>query len=306
MWGYLKIKSVLVAPILVILAVILLVASRYINLDMPNYRENICLAIIVIQIIALIVPSAFFVKLRGGGYVRRMRIKPMGIEKLLVTLLSVVVLVLGDTLLRLFLYPSGLIDSVFTTYYYYLNGVQPGVLYTLVTFALVPAVCEEFLFRSVLCTEYESEGVVTAVVGSAILYGFYSMSFGYFPIYFFAGIMFALVMYLTKSVFAAIICHLCYNLYQIVAADTVKTILTKPQSTGFLVFAIAAAFITALAGFFGECERIYYGYAMKGMEAEYVKNCPKFSLRRFTEALLSPTFLICALLFVVAAIQFGI
>lgn len=306
MWGYLKIKSVLVAPILVILAIILLVASRYIELDMPNYRENICLAIIVIQIISLVVPAAFFVKLRGSGYLRRMRIKLMGVEKILVTLLAVVVLVLGDTLIRLFLYPAGLIDSVFTPYYYYLKGVQPGVLYTLVTFALVPAVCEEFLFRSVLCAEYESEGVVTAVVGSSILYGMFSMSFGYFPIYFFAGLIFALVMYLTKSVFAAIICHLCYNLYQIVAADTVKTILIKPQSTGFLIFTVAAAFITALAALFGECERIYYGYALKGVEADYAKSCPKFSLRRFSEALLSPTFLVCVLLFVVAAIQFGI
>lgn len=297
-----KIKSVFAAPILVIISIMLLVGSRYIELDMPNYSENICLAIIVIQLLALVVPSAFYMKLRGDGFVRRMRIKPMGIEKILVTLLAVIVLILGDTLIRLFLYPMGLIDSVFSNYYYYLKGVQPGVLYSLVTFALVPSVCEEVLFRSVLCAEYESEGAVTAVIGSAALYGMFSMSFGYFPIYFFAGLIFALVMYLTRSVFAAIICHLCYNLYQIVAADTVKTILVKPQSTGFLVFAVAAAFITALAALFGECERIYYGYAMKGMEAEYAKSCPKFSLRRFLEALLSPTFLVCVLIFVVAAI----
>ncbi len=301
-----KIKSVFAAPILVIISIMLLVGARFVKLDMPNYSENICLAIIVIQFIAIVVPSAFYIKLRGDGFIRRMRIKAMGIEKILVTLLAVIVLILGDTLIRLFLYPAGLIDSDFSNYFYYLKGVQPGVLYSLITFAVVPAVCEELLFRSVLCAEYESEGVVTAVVASAALYGMFSMSFGYFPIYFFAGLIFALVMYLTRSVFAAVICHLCYNLYQIVAADTVKTILIKPQSTGFLVFAVAAAFITALAALFGECERIYYGYAMKGMEAEYAKNCPKFSVRRFSEALLSPTFLVCVLIFVVAAIKGGI
>lgn len=300
-----KIKSAFAAPILVIIAMLMLVGARFIKLDASAYRENICLAVIVIQFAALVVPSAFYIKLKGEGFVKRMRIRPMGIEKLLVTLLAVIVLVLGDTVIRLFLYQTGIIESNYSVYYAYMGGVQPGVLYSLVTFALVPAVCEELLFRSVLCAEYESEGVITAAIISAALYGMYGMSIGYFPIYFFAGLIFALVMYLTRSVFAAIICHLFYNLYEIGLGDTVKSILTKPQSTGFLIFAVAAAFLIALAAFFGECERIYYGYALKGIEAEYVKKSSRPSLRRFIEMILTPTFLLCVLIFVIAAVQFG-
>ncbi len=300
-----KLKSALMAPVLAIVAMTVLLASRYIKLDMPDYRENICLFIIVLQMLCLVVPSAFYIKLKGDGFVRRMRIAPMGIEKLLVTLLAVVVLILGDTLIKLLLYQTGIIEDGYSVYYQYLNGVQPGVLYSLVTFALVPAVCEELLFRSVLCAEYENDGVVTAVIASAALYGMFGMNFGYFPVYFFAGIIFALVMYLTRSVFSAMICHLCYNVFELVAEDTIKTILTKPQSTGFLFFASAAAFLMSLAAFFGECERIYYGYALRGVEAEHAKKCPKFNLRKFSEALLAPTFLVCALIFIVAAIQFG-
>lgn len=300
-----KIKSALMAPVLVILAITVLVASRYIEFDMANYRENICLAIIVLQLLSLAVPSAFYIKLKGEGFVRRLRIAPMGIEKILVTLLAAVVLILGDTVIKMFLYKLGAISGGYSVYYYHLGNVQPGVLYSLVTFALVPAVCEELLFRSVLCAEYEGEGVVTAVIASAALYGMFGMNFGYFPIYFFAGVILALVMYLTRSVFSAMICHLLYNVFELVASDTVKTILTKPQSTGFLFFALVAAFLLSLAALFGEGERIYYGYALKGVNADYAKNSPKFSISKFGKVILAPTFLICVLIFIVAAIQFG-
>jgi len=130
------------------------------------------------------------------------------------------------------------------------------------------------------------------------------MDAGYFPVYFFAGIMFALVMYLTRSVFASMICHFFYSLFDLAAADTVRTILTKPQSMGFLIFALVGLFLVCLAGLFGECERIYYGYALAGdRSAKNGEEHPRFSLRMFTESLLAPTFVAALLVFIVAAMQ---
>ena len=202
-----KIKSTFMAPFLVIAVLLLFSVSRYIDLDALAYRENICLAVIVLQLLILMVPCAFYTKLKGEGFIKKLRLVPFGIEKLLVTLLATVALILGDILLKLALFNLGIIDGEHSIYYFYLNGTDPGVLYSLVTFALVPAVCEELLFRSLLCAEYESHGVVTAAVASALLYSMFGMSFGYFPIYLFAGLMFVLVMYITRSVFASMICH---------------------------------------------------------------------------------------------------
>lgn len=300
-----KIKSTFMAPILVITVILLFVASRYVNLQSLSYQDNICLAVIVLQLLIIVVPCAFYAKMKGEGFGKKLRLAPFGIEKLLVTLLAAVTLILGDTLLKLGLYNIGFISDEYSVYYYYLNGTSPSVLYSLITFAVMPAICEELLFRSLLCAEYESSGVVTAVIASSALYAMFGMNFGYFPVYFFAGLMFALVMYLTRSVFASMLCHLCYSVFELAAGETVRTIITKPQSTGFLVFALAGTFLLALAALFGEAERIYYGYALTGKKAEYAEKCPRFSLRAFAQALLAPPFLVAVLVFTVAAIQFG-
>ena len=294
------------APLLVTVVMLLLAASRYIDFEVLSYQENICLAVIVLQIVILLVPSAFYSKLKGEGYVKKLRFAPFGIEKLLVTLLGSVTLILGDTLLKLIIYNISGYNSDYSVYSYYLNGADPGVLYLLITFAVMPAVCEEILFRSILCAEYESSGVVTSIIASAALYGMYGIAFGNFPVYFFAGLVFAIIMYMTRSVFASMFCHLIYAVFNLAAGDTVRTVITKPQSTGFLIFALGSLFLACLAVFLGECERVYYGYALAGKKAEYAEACPKFNLKKFSEALLAPPFLVAMLIFIIASIQFGI
>lgn len=297
-----KLKSTFSAPLLVILIMMLLIVSRFVDFGSLAYQENICLAVIVMQLVLVVVPTMFYTKMRGESFAGRLRLAPIGIEKLLVTLLAALTLILGDTLLKLGLYNIGAIDGAFTTYHYYLGGSQPGVLYSLITFAALPAVIEEVLFRSLLCAEYEGSGVAAAVLGSAGLYAMFSMDFGYFPVFLLAGLIFALVMYLTGSLFAAILCHFCYNLFQLGVGETVRTIITKPQSVGFLVFSVTALFLLCLAALFGECERIYYGYSLAGKKPEHVN--PAAGVRSFAEAMLAPPYLVAFIVFLVAAIQF--
>ncbi len=297
-----KIKSTFSAPMLVIFVIILMVASRYIELDSLAYNENICLAVIVLQLMLLVVPSAFYIKLKGSGFTSRLRFSPLGVEKLIITLLSTLTLIVGDTFIRLLLYRFGEIESTFSIYKYYLNGIQPNVLYSLVTFALVPAITEEFLFRSVLCAEYESSGVFSAMFATSALYAMFGMSFESFPIYFFSGLIFALVMYLTKSVFASMLCHLIYSSFQLAASETVWRIITKPQSMGFLIFALSSLLLICLVGLFGECERIYYSFAISNEKSDFVKSGA--GPKSFSQALLAPPFLVAVLVFIVAAIQF--
>jgi len=300
-----KIKSTFMAPMLVIAVLLLMAVSRYMPIGALSYRENICLAIIVIQLLAMAVPFSFYVKLKGEGFAKRLRLRLFGVEKLLATLLAAVTVILGDILLKLILYNIGFIDGAYSVYYYYLGDVSPGILYSLITFALVPAVCEELVFRALLCAEYESSGIITAITASSLLYAMFGMNFGYFPIYLFTGFMFALVMYLTRSVVTAMLCHLIYNVFELAAGETVRNIIAKPQSLGFLFFAVAGMFLICLCVLLGESERIYYGYSLTGTEAEYASQCPRFKGKPFAKALLAPPFIIAVILFVMAAIQFG-
>lgn len=296
-----KLKSTFSAPLLFIVSLLLLAASRYIDFDALAYKENICLALIVLQLLILIVPLAFYSKIKGDGYVKRLRFAPFGIEKLIATLLATLTLIIGDTLIKMLLYRTGVIDGAYSVYHYYLSGYDPGVLYSLVTFALVPTICEELFFRSVLCAEYEQSGAATAIIASSLLYAMFGMNFAYLPVYFFAGIIFALVMYMTRSVFASMLCHLIWAVFELAAGDTVRTVITKPQSTGFLIFTLVSALLLCLVVLFGEFERIYYNYALAGDKKEGDTQNLKFGIRKFSQALLAPPFLVAALLFVAVA-----
>ena len=299
-----KFKSTFTAPLLVTAVLLLLAASRFLDLSMLAYHENICLAVIVIQLMILAVPSILYSKLKGESFIKRLRLRLFGIDKLLVIILASIALLLGDVLIKLVMYNLGFVNGSYSVYDYYLSGEETNIVYAILTFCLIPAICEELLFRGLICAEYEANGTLTAVIASSALYAMYGLSFGYFPMYFYAGAIFALIMYLTRSVFASMVCHFIYNSAVIILGDTIWNIISKPQSTVFLVFALTTLLLVALASLFGECERIYYGYSLENVKSDYAEKCPKFKLRLFLEALLAPPFLCAALVFVVASIQF--
>ena len=108
-------------------------------------------------------------------------------------------------------------------------------------------------------------------------------------------------MYMTRSVLASMLCHFIWAVFELAAADTVRTVLTKPQSTGFLIFVLTSAFLLCLVVLFGEFERIYYNYALAGKKSRDGAEKVKFDIRKFSEALLAPPLLLAILLFVATA-----
>ena len=63
------------------------------------------------------------------------------------------------------------------------------MVFITIAFALIPAVTEEFLCRSVFLSEYQSMGMGTAVFFSALLFSFLHFNIHAFPVYFFSGLI---------------------------------------------------------------------------------------------------------------------
>ena len=302
-----KLKGTFTAPLLVVIVMFLTAASRFLDLSALAYNENICLAVIVVQLVTLAVPTVFYTRLRGQKFLARMRFRLFSPDKLLVTLLASLTLIFGDILLKLGLKSIGIIDGDYSVYgwFFKASGADADLIYSLMTFAVIPSVAEELLFRGVLPVEYESNGVVTAVIASSLLYAMFGMNFGYFPVYFLCGIFFSMLTYLTRSILAPMLCHLLYSVSWLIFGETIWKILDKPQSTAFLIFAVGGIFLVALSSLLSECERVYYQYALANRESDYAKACPVFSAGKFFEAVFAPPFPAAALVFAAAAIHFG-
>lgn len=296
-----KLKSTFTAPALVIAVMLLLSVSRHLDLGALSYQENISLAVIVLQLLILFVPAAFYMRLRGDDFLSRLRIKPFGLEKLLATAIAALTIVSGTILLKLLMHSVGLIDGEYSVWRWYLSGEETNIVYNLLTFCVIPAAAEELLFRGILCVEYEENGALTAVLLSAGLYAMFGLNFGYFPIMLFTGLCYGLVYYMTRSLLAAMLCHLLVNVTELIIGETVWNIISKPQSTVFLIFALAGIFLLCLASLFSECERLYYGYALRNLSSDELG---EQSAGAFVKALLAPPYLIAALVFIIAVIGF--
>ncbi len=295
-----KIKTTFTAPILAIAVILLLAGARFIDLDEFSYKDNIFLAVIVIELLVLIVPTAFYIRLRGEELTKRLKLRLFGPEKLIASLIAAATILSGEALLKLLFINIGLIDSNYSLWSSFLVGEETELLYKLIAFCIIPAVAEELLFRGVLCAEYEASGALTAALLSAGLYAMFGMNLGYFPVNFFCGVIYALVFFMTNSLPAAMLCHLSVSLAQLFFGETIWNIISKPQSTVFLTFALLLIFLVCLASLFSDCERIYSNLGYQNMQKP---DASPQTVRGFAEALFAPPFLIAAIVFIIGSLQ---
>jgi membrane protease YdiL (CAAX protease family) len=86
-----------------------------------------------------------------------------------------------------------------------------SIILQFVTMALVPAFCEEFLFRGVILSNLMPYGKATAVVISSVLFGLMHGNFYQFLYTVAGGIVIGTVYVLTDSIWCSIFIHLINN-----------------------------------------------------------------------------------------------
>ena len=84
----------------------------------------------------------------------------------------------------------------------------------LIIVALTPAICEELVFRGFIQSKYESQPIVIAAVVNGLFFGMIHMNLHQFTYAFAMGIVFAYMVYYTRSVFAGILAHFVVNATQ--------------------------------------------------------------------------------------------
>jgi membrane protease YdiL (CAAX protease family) len=292
-------SSSITAPILVIIVLVMLRLSSYVLQSQKNTQSNIFLVISIVQIIVLVLPCIFyyFIKERRlSAPVFMSAVKPSHIIFIIFTLL---------------LFISG---SVLIKYIYVING-SPGTSISgffdtvtdrkdisnigiIISFIAVPAVCEEFLFRGLILSEYRSLGSVNAVIISALCFAMLHCSIENFPIYFFAGIVLGFVTVVTRSIISSIIIHLISNALSIYGSDVFLSIIIQKSGKYFVLFLILVVFGLSLLFVFSKLEQIYFTYADKPP----ITTLPPKSFPNISKVFLSPSFIILAAVFILITV----
>lgn len=306
-----KMKNTLLAPILTAVVLLLLILSTFLDKEILQYQDNLYLSVIILYLLILVMPGIFYSKLKGTGYVDKLNMKMFTPNKILFMVLIFLALVCGSMILKLLQYGMSIYDVQITYFDRYLPSgtlTTTNVLYVILAYAILPAVSEEFLFRGVLVTEYGESGVgqVNTMFLTALLYAMSYFDFVQFPVHLLTGIVFAMVVFVTQSLIASMAVHIMYNLFIIYTEDYMMRIATQTGNLLLYIFIMLLLVFVFVILAFGCAEKIYYTYSIERDDEPYPVTEETSAAKRFADAALSPSYIVCLMLFFAATILLNI
>lgn len=327
-----KFKASFLSPLFVLILYVLTLASGFLRDRLISGGNDPCLSVIIISMLIYVIPTIIYCRLKGVGYSAKMNIKLFSPGKLGCVIMSSLVLICGTVLIRSAqIYLGGVTEPSFSMFEEYLSAAQNAeFLPKAMAFAVVPAICEEFVFRAVLLTEYNEGGfgAVTASVISSLLSAMMLLDLEKLPVFFFCGIVCCLVTYVTGSSLTAFIVHMIFGFYGIFAEKYVTRAIINPSNRVISLFTFALLFLVLSFIMLGEFEHILRkngrsgvptpSYRLKKAEdgktpdvaateedEEGSKNVIGERTKMNIEAFFSPTFLLCILFFAAAVLGFS-
>ena len=309
-----SIKTTLTAPLLMCAILILSFSSRYISDEILGYGETLYMSLIILQIFTAALPCIFYARLRGQGYSATLGIRPMALNRIGFLFLAAVTLIVGSITVKLTLSYMGVEPSEYLGYGALVlidDAVTfTDVMYMISTFAVLPAIIEEFVYRGVIMTEYGG-GIIAAIIAT-LFYGISFLDIERLPIYLFCGAVYALVRYVTRSLLASVALHMIYGVFNLISETYILKIIAQPEYRTLIAFVTITVFLVFLSITFGESERIFFNEAVNEAVAEDDRQLHDGNTKKsrggvsyILECVLSPTFIICIVLYVAAVVTVG-
>jgi membrane protease YdiL (CAAX protease family) len=216
---------------------------------------------VVSNICAFLLPAVFYIKLKGAGYSKKLKFDLPKLKYIPLTIYMFLALILGTLLINsLLFYSTGAEVNPETVlpFIFYTGGNPVYDMGILISFVILPAVCEEFFFRSVLAAEYEKHGSFCAAVITSAAFAMSHFSIKFFLPYFFAAMIIYILARITNSIIFAVIIHAGYNFYNIYLWDKLSGVLKFEQNRFIFIFITVIIFILCMNFVLHDIESIYY------------------------------------------------
>ena len=303
-----KTRSIVLHPTVLVLATyVLLLLSKLIDIAIIN-RENEYYSVVILQMMIFLLPGAIWCKLSGEKYTSGLRLRMVKANSLLLVLSASALMASGGLLMSILFGGLDSLSGNFSLYDTFIskdNGTVPNKIYLVMAYAVLPAICEEFVYRGILCREYEKGGVLRAVLLSSVFFALLHFNLQNLPIYLFAGVILAMTMYAGRSLLCAILAHFLYNIFGIFGQPYMNNLYQITGSSRLFLILVTAVCIISAALFCGEAARLYRLYLYKGYSAEYRQPVIKTAagLRRaYLDVIRQPSAIACLGIYILALI----
>ena len=306
--GKRKDMTIVLQPTVVVLATyVLLLLTKLIDITLIN-RENEYYSVVILQMMVFLLPGAIWCTFSGERYVRRLRLRMIRANSIALILSASVLMISGGLLLSILFGGLESLSQSFSLYDTFIskdNGTVPTKLYLILAYAVLPAICEEFVYRGIVCLEYERGGVLRSIVFSSLFFGLLHFNMVNLPVYVFSGAILAMTLYATRSLFGAIIVHFLYNLFGLFGQPYMSSLYNLTGSTNFFLFLITTLFLISAAVFCGEAARLYKQYLYRGYPADYRQPALTTSAEiraSYLDVVRSPSAIACVAVYIIALI----
>ncbi|KYH30988.1 CAAX amino terminal protease self- immunity [Clostridium tepidiprofundi DSM 19306] len=164
------------------------------------------------QYVCILIPALLYVYFKRRSFKETLKLNSISIK-------NIILVVFLTFAIQPFIVLVGTVaDIIFKNQCELLFGdlESYSIWFALFGTALTPAICEEVLLRGVILDGYRGMSIKKAVIMNGFLFGIFHMNLFQFSYTFFIGIILALIVYYTNSIYASIIMHFLNNALSVV------------------------------------------------------------------------------------------
>ena len=295
-------------PTMLILATyVLLLISKFIDIALLN-RDNEYMSVIILQMMIFLLPGAVWCMLNGEKYIKNIRISAPKIDTIPLIICSAFLMMSGAMMISILFSGIDSLSNNFSLYNTFISkkdGSFSNALYLILAYAALPAFCEEFIYRGILCHEYEKGGVLRAIVINSIFFSFLHFNINNLFLYLFCGAILSLVLYATRSFWGAVIAHFIYNIFGVFGQPYMATLYKFTKDSRLLLMIVGIVFFLSAAIFCAEASRLYRKYLRMGLSSKHINrshNGTAYFREAFLDVAKDPFAIACIVIYIVAVI----
>ena len=300
-----KSKGFYLVPLFLLVIYLLLLLTNLAPEKSVDTTVKLFLSLTVLELVVFALPSFFYLKLRGDDLVKKLPLRPFSAKTIPYLLATVCLILTFGLSLNAILFFLGIGKESYTSLGSYILSdisLRDNLLYAIVAYGAIPALCEEFFFRGIVYSEYKPYSILTATLFSSFAFSLCYFDLSGFPFYFVSGLLLAYTVRMTNSLFAPILVRFIVSFASIYVMPTLWRLLTQPLGVLFAVFVSVTLFLLSLFFFLKALGERYLAMAHDPASATD-KPYPKKEARYHTlKAFTSPLFLVSFAIWITAVI----
>lgn len=271
------------------------------------HRSHEFLGSLIFEIIIFLIPLFVYLSLSSKrisveGTAKEMNVRKISPRLIFLPVIAAFLLISGTLLLDMLFFGIYDITEGFTLYGQFTasgdNGVV-SIIYMILTFAALPSIFEEIIFRKLLTQTHAKKGIFAAVIISGLFFAMTPFSLRLIPSFFFSGVVYCTLFLVTGSLVTSICAHFLFNLYGLFLRTNIANYFVSSSDAYALVIIAIIVFLISLILFLGAISKLFIAYA-KAEKTPPVKDMSASQkIKSAFEVFKNPVNIVCVAIYII-------